>query len=103
MSRLLFSTVLGLSLAASGAAFAQSVGGSGSGMNANSGSMSGPNLYVDNGINTNGTPRQQSPGVSMTNGPDDKSVPATLNGDGSPQTGGAASTAIGQKAAGNGN
>jgi hypothetical protein len=89
MSRLLFSTVFGLSLAASGAAFAQSVGGSGSGMNANSGSMSGPNLNVDNGINTNG--------------PDHKSVPATLNGDGSPQTGGAASTAIGQKAAGNGN
>lgn len=39
-----------------------------SGVNSNSGAMSGP--FVDRvaGINANGTPRQQSPGSSMTNG-----------------------------------
>jgi hypothetical protein len=39
-----------------------------SGLNADSGSMNGPNIDVVNGINANGTPRQLSPGASMTNG-----------------------------------
>jgi hypothetical protein len=38
------------------------------GLNGDSGSMNGPNINVVNGINANGTPRQQSPGSSMTNG-----------------------------------
>ncbi len=51
-----------------GVALAQSGGGVNSGVNSDSGSMSGPNIDVVNGINANGTPRQQSPGASMTNG-----------------------------------
>jgi hypothetical protein len=92
--RLLISAVIGLSMM-SGLALAQSVGGTGSGMNSNARSMSGPNISVDNGINANGTPKQQSPGVSMTNGPTSSGVSGTLNGDGTPQSGGAASTTIG--------
>jgi len=38
------------------------------GLNGDSGSINGPNINVVNGINANGTPRQQSPGSSMTNG-----------------------------------
>jgi hypothetical protein len=89
--RLLISAGLGLSLI-SGAALAQSVGGTGSGMDSNARSMSGPNINVDNGINANGTPKQQSPGVSMTNGPAVNGASGTLDGDGTPHTGGAAST-----------
>jgi hypothetical protein len=38
------------------------------GLNGDSGSMNGPNINVVNGTNANGTPRQLSPGSSMTNG-----------------------------------
>jgi hypothetical protein len=87
---MLFSAILAMSFAASGA-LAQSAGGTGGGMNSNSRSMSGPNIDVDNGIMANGTPKQQSPGVSMTNGPANAGAPsATLNGDGTPQPGGPA-------------
>jgi hypothetical protein len=51
-----------------GVALAQSGGAVNSGVNSDAGSMSGPNIDVVNGINANGTPRQQSPGASMTNG-----------------------------------
>lgn len=87
-SKLCLSTFLAVTLAASGA-LAQSAGGAGGGMDSNSRSMSGPNIDVDNGIMANGTPKQQSPGVSMTNGPANTGG-ATLNGDGAPQAGGAA-------------
>jgi len=50
------------------AAFAQTGGAVNGGLNSDSGSMMGPNINVVNGINANGTPRQQSPGSSMTNG-----------------------------------
>jgi len=39
-----------------------------SGVNSDAGTMTGPNIDVVNGINANGTPRQKSPGSSMTNG-----------------------------------
>jgi hypothetical protein len=57
-------------------------------MDSNSRSMSGANLSVDNGINANGTQKQQSPGVSMTNGPSTSGVsagaPGTPNAVGTP-------------------
>jgi hypothetical protein len=87
MSRFILSAALGLSLAIPGAALAQSAGGAGSGMDSNNRSMSGANLNVDNGINANGTPKQQSPGVSMSNGP---ASSGTLNGDGIASPGGPA-------------
>jgi hypothetical protein len=80
--RMILSAILGLTLAGPGTALAQSVGGTGSGMDSNARSMSGPNLNVDNGINADGTPKQQSPGVSMTNGPTSGAMSGTLNGDG---------------------
>ncbi|HQT65604.1 MAG: hypothetical protein B7Z75_05985 [Acidocella sp. 20-57-95] len=49
-------------------AMAQTGNAVGSGLGSNSGSMSGPNIDVVNGTNANGTPRQQSPGSSMTVG-----------------------------------
>jgi hypothetical protein len=52
---------------ASGAAFAQ-VGGVNMGLNSNNGAISGGDINRVNGINANGTPRQQDPGASMTNG-----------------------------------
>jgi hypothetical protein len=50
------------------AAHAQVGGAVNGGLNGDSGSMNGANINVVNGINANGTPRQQSPGSSMTNG-----------------------------------
>ncbi|GLR67876.1 hypothetical protein GCM10010909_25570 [Acidocella aquatica] len=66
MSRWLLGTAL--SLAFSGAALAQTGSNVNSGLNSDSHAMYGPNINVVNGINANGTPRQQSPGASMTNG-----------------------------------
>ena len=66
MSRWLIGTAL--SLAFSGAALAQTGSNVNSGLNSDSHAMYGPNINVVNGINANGTPRQQSPGASMTNG-----------------------------------
>jgi hypothetical protein len=93
MSRLILSAALGLSMALPGAALAQSVGGTGSGMNSNNGAMSGANITVDNGINANGTPKQQSPGVSMTNGPSPSGA-AMPNDDGMATPDGSAGTNI---------
>ena len=50
-----------------GVALAQ-VGGVSGGLNSDSGAMSGGTINRVNGINANGTPRQQDPGASMTNG-----------------------------------
>jgi len=52
-----------------GMAGAQQVGNAvNSGLNSDAGTMSGPNINRVAGTNTNGTPRQQLPGSSMTNG-----------------------------------
>jgi hypothetical protein len=67
MSRWLLAATFSLFLP--GLAAAQQVGNAvNSGLNADSGSMNGPGINIVNGINANGTPRQQSPGASMTNG-----------------------------------
>jgi hypothetical protein len=67
MSRWLLAATF--SLCIPGLAAAQQVGNAvNSGLNADSGSMNGPGINIVNGINANGTPRQQSPGASMTNG-----------------------------------
>jgi len=91
-NKFIHAAIIASSMALCPAAFAQSAGGAGSGMDSNSRSMSGPNINVDNGIMANGTPRQQEPGVSMTNGPANGGLPGTLNGDGQAQPGGAAAT-----------
>ncbi|HQT39342.1 MAG TPA: hypothetical protein PK231_07945 [Acidocella sp.] len=55
-------------IALGGTALAQTGNDVNSGLGSNAGSMSGPNIDVVNGTNANGTPRQQSPGSSMTVG-----------------------------------
>jgi hypothetical protein len=55
-------------LGSTGLAMAQSGNAVGSGVTANSNSLTGPNIDTANGINANGTPRSQSPGASMTVG-----------------------------------
>lgn len=54
------------------------------GLNGDSGSMNGPNINVVNGINANGTPRQQSPGSSMTNGAGNSTMTPRVTGGGGP-------------------
>jgi hypothetical protein len=78
------------------AALAQTGGAVNGGLNSNSGSMMGPNINVVNGINANGTPRQQSPGASMTNGAGNSTMTPGVTGG----TGG--SIAIGPSAPGSG-
>jgi hypothetical protein len=77
MSRLSLAAILGLSLVTSSAALAQTVGGSGAGMNDDNGSMTGANIDNVNGTNANGIPFSQAPGASMTNGPKDNTVLST--------------------------
>ncbi|OYV24384.1 MAG: hypothetical protein B7W99_02615 [Rhodospirillales bacterium 20-58-10] len=57
-----------LALALGGTALAQTGNDVHAGVGSNAGSMTGPNIDVVNGTNANGTPRQQSPGSSMTVG-----------------------------------
>jgi hypothetical protein len=52
---------------AGGMAWAQ-VGGVNGGLNSDNGAITGGDINRVNGINANGTPRQQDPGASMTNG-----------------------------------
>lgn len=75
--RLMLTAILGLSLATFGAALAQTVGGTGSGMNDDNGSMTGANIDSVHGTDANGLPRAQAPGASMTNGPKDGNVLST--------------------------
>lgn len=74
-------------------AWAQTGNAVNSGLNSDGGAMSGPNINRVNGINANGTPMQQSPGSSMTNGagnstmtpgvvPPTVTVKPTINGSG---------------------
>jgi hypothetical protein len=51
-----------------GSAVAQEMTGVNGGFNSDNGAISGANINRVNGINANGTPRQQDPGASMTNG-----------------------------------
>jgi hypothetical protein len=64
------------------AAAAQTGSGVNSGLNSDSGSMMGPNVNVVNGTNANGTPRQQSPGSSMTNGAGNSTMTPGVSGGG---------------------
>lgn len=52
----------------SGNAMAQEMTGVNGGLNSNNGAIYGATINRVNGINANGTPRQQNPGASMTNG-----------------------------------
>jgi len=49
-------------------AAAQEIGGVNGDVNSNNGVLSGPTINRVNGINANGTPRQQDAGASMVNG-----------------------------------
>ncbi len=66
MTRWLLATIFSLGLPS--LALAQSGNSVGSGVTANSNSLTGPNIDTANGINANGTPKSQSPGASMTVG-----------------------------------
>ena len=79
MSRWLFAAAFCLCLPTLAAA--QQVGGNvNSGLNGNSGSMFGPNINMVNGTNANGTPRQQLPGASMTNGAGNSTMTPGITG-----------------------
>jgi hypothetical protein len=79
MSRLL---VLSLIILVPWAALAQTGSAVNGGLNSDSGSMMGPNINVVNGTNANGTPRQQSPGSSMTNGAGNSTMTPGVAGNG---------------------
>ncbi len=64
------------------AAVAQASSAVNTGLNADSGSMNGSNINVVNGINANGTPKQQSPGSSMTNGAGNSTMTPGVAGNG---------------------
>ncbi len=77
---------------AGGLAFAQ-VGGVSGGLNSDNGAMSGGAINRVNGTNANGTPRQQDPGASMTNGAGTGAM--TPNVTGGATTGGAGNIGLG--------
>jgi hypothetical protein len=82
--------------AISGAAYAQTGNAVNGGLNSSSGSMMGPNINVVNGINANGTPKQQSPGSSMTNGAGNSTMtPGVAGGQGGTVTIGPSAPATG--------
>ncbi len=58
----------GAALLFANGAVAQDLMGVNGGVNSNNGALYGPSINRVNGINPNGTPRQQNPGASMTNG-----------------------------------
>ncbi len=69
-----------LSACLGGTALAQ-VGNSVNGdLNSDSGAMSGANINRVNGMNANGTPRQQDPGSSMTNGAGNSTMTPNVTG-----------------------
>jgi len=72
---------LAFALGAAGAAHAQQSGNAvNSGINSDGGAMSGAGINRVNGINANGTPRQQSPGSSMTNGAGNSTMTPGITG-----------------------
>ncbi len=64
----LYSSAVLLALGAGGYACAQTGSNVRSGLSSNGGTISAPNVNTVNGINPNGTPRETSPGASMTVG-----------------------------------
>ena len=78
--------VLVFYLALGGSALAQTGNDVNSGVGSNAGSMTGPNIDVVNGTNANGTPRQQSPGSSMTVGAGNSTMLPGITGGGSAKT-----------------
>jgi hypothetical protein len=80
MSRWLIAAVVSLSFAS---AHAQTGNAVNSGVSSNAGTMTGPNINVVNGVNHNGTPKQQSPGASMTVGAGNSTMIPGVTGGGS--------------------
>ncbi len=72
----------GLAFGICGAAFAQVGNGVSGDLNSDGGAMSGANINRVNGINANGTPRQQDPGSSMTNGAGNSTMTPGVAGNG---------------------
>lgn len=62
-----------------GVALAQ-VGGVNGGLNSDNGAISGGDINRVNGMNANGTPRQQDPGASMTNGAGNSAMTPNVTG-----------------------
>lgn len=78
---------LSFCLATAGAAAAQVGNGVNSGVASNNGVINGPNIDRVNGINPNGTPKQQSPGSSMTVGAGNSTmIPGIAGGANAPTT-----------------
>jgi hypothetical protein len=76
---------------AGGMAWAQ-VGGVNGGLNSDNGAITGGDINRVNGINPNGTPRQQDPGASMTNGAGTGAMTPNVTG---ATTGGAGNIGLG--------
>ncbi len=74
-----------------GIALAQ-VGGVNGGLNSDNGAMYGAAINRVNGINANGTPRQQDPGASVTNGAGTGAMTPNVTG---ATTGGAGNIGLG--------
>ena len=82
---------LALFCGANGVAMAQ-VGGVNGGLNSDNGAITGGDINRVNGINANGTPRQQDPGASMTNGAGTGAMTPNVTG---ATTGGAGNIGLG--------
>lgn len=61
-------------------ALAQEMNGVNGGLNSDNGAISAANINRVNGINANGTPRQQDPGASMTNGAGNSAMTPGITG-----------------------
>jgi hypothetical protein len=83
MSRWILAAVF--CLGSAGFAAAQQTGnGVNMGLNSDGGAMSGANIDRVTGTNPNGTPRQQMPGASMTNGAGNSTMTPGVTGGFSP-------------------
>ncbi len=72
---------------------AQEMNGVDGGLNSDNGAITGPRINRVSGINANGTPRQEDPGASMTNGAGNSTMTPGVTGaigstshSGTPQT-----------------
>jgi len=76
----MFRWLLALAILAAGSAAAQTGGDVNQGLNSDGGAMSGATIDRTPGMNANGTPKQLSPGSSMTDGAGNSTMTPGLTG-----------------------
>jgi len=76
----MFRWILAATIILGGIAEAQTGGDVNQGLNSDGGAMSGANIDRTPGMNANGTPKQLSPGASMTDGAGNSTMTPGLTG-----------------------